>query len=143
MIEEMYTLFGAGLRYAYLSAPCAAPTARLAREREARSAAFRTDGLQLRYRVRRLKHRSLHRRIPPAASRAHERWSMDFVHEALADGRAFRALTVVDQWGSWSPILEVAQSVSGRTVAEGALDQAIAKHGMPQTIPARHSLVVC
>jgi hypothetical protein len=39
---------------------------------------YRLEGLQLRYRVRRRKHVSLHRGIPLAASRAHERWSMDF-----------------------------------------------------------------
>src|SRR5215470_12834701 len=44
----------------------------------------RLEGLQLRHRVRRRKHSSLHRGIPQAASRAHERWSMDFVHDALA-----------------------------------------------------------
>jgi putative transposase len=98
---------------------------------------YRLEGLQLRHRVRRRKHASLHRGIPPAASRAHERWSMDFVHDALADGRAFRVLTVVDQWSRWSPILEVAQSMSGRAVAE-ALDRAIAKHGKPHTITVDH-----
>ena len=98
---------------------------------------YRLEGLQLRHRVRRRKHSSLHRGIPPAASRAHERWSMDFVHDALADGRAFRVFTVVDQWSRCSPILEVAQSMSGRTVAE-ALDRAIAKHGKPQTITVDH-----
>ena len=98
---------------------------------------YRLEGLQLRHRVRRRKHASLHRGIPPAASRAHERWSMDFVHDALADGRAFRVLTVVDQWSRWSPILEVAQSMSGRGVAE-ALDRAIAKHGKPRTITVDH-----
>jgi putative transposase len=36
-----------------------------------------------------------------------------------------------------SPILEVAQSKSGRAVAE-ALDRAIAKHGKPHTITADH-----
>ena len=33
---------------------------------------------------------------------------MDFVHDALADGRPFRILTVVDQWSRQSPLLEVA-----------------------------------
>ena len=42
------------------------------------------------------------------------------------DGRAFRVLTVVDQWSRWSPILEVAQSMSGAAVAE-ALDRAIVR----------------
>ncbi len=58
---------------------------------------YRVEGLQLRHRVRRRKHASLHRGIPPAASRAHERWGMDFVHDALIDSRTFRVLTVVDQ----------------------------------------------
>jgi len=98
---------------------------------------YRLEGLQLRHRVRRRKHASLHRGVPPAASRAHERWSMDFVHDALADGRAFRVLTVVDQWSRWSPILEVGQSISGRAVAE-ALDRAIAEHGKPRTITVDH-----
>ena len=51
-----------------------------------------------------------------------ERWSMDFVHDALADGRTFRVLTVVDQWSRQSPILEVASSWSGATVGV-ALDR--------------------
>ena len=98
---------------------------------------YRLEGLQLRHRVRRRKHASLHRGIPPAASRAHERWSMDFVHDALLDGRAFRVLTVVDQWSRWSPILEVAPGMSGSAVA-AALDRAIARHGKPRTITVDH-----
>lgn len=58
---------------------------------------YRLEGLQLRHRLRRRKHMSLHRGIPPKASRVHERWSMDSVHDSLIDGRAFRVLTVVDQ----------------------------------------------
>jgi putative transposase len=38
---------------------------------------YRLEGLQLRHKLRRRKHASQHRGIPPAASRAHERWSMD------------------------------------------------------------------
>jgi putative transposase len=98
---------------------------------------YRLEGLQLRHKLRRRKHASLHRGIPPAASRAHERWSMDFVHDALLDGRAFRVLTVVDQWSRWSPILETAPSMSGGSVA-AALDKAIARHGRPRTITVDH-----
>ena len=53
---------------------------------------YRLEGLQLRHKLRRRKHASQHRGISPAASRAHERWSMDFVHDALHDGRAFRGV---------------------------------------------------
>jgi hypothetical protein len=49
---------------------------------------------------------------------------MDFVHDALADGRQFRVLTVVDQWSRQSPILEVASSLSGVTVGV-ALDRVL------------------
>jgi len=62
---------------------------------------------------------------------------MDFVHDALLDGRAFRILTVIDQWSRWSPILEVAQGMSGKAVAE-ALDRAIAVHGKPRSITVDH-----
>ena len=92
---------------------------------------YRLGGLQLRLRVRRRKHVSRHRGVPPAAGRARERWSIDFVHDALVDGRPFRDLTVVDRWSRSSPILEVASSMSGRAVAE-ALDRAIDRHGVSQ-----------
>ena len=49
---------------------------------------------------------------------------MDFVHDALAEGRPFRVLTVVDQWSRQSPVLEAAVSMSGAGVA-AALDRAI------------------
>jgi putative transposase len=98
---------------------------------------YRLEGLQLRFRVRRRKHASVHRGIPPAATRAHERWSMDFVHDALLDGRPFRVLTVVDQWSRWSPILEVAHGMSGKAVAE-ALDRAVILHGKPRSITVDH-----
>ena len=58
---------------------------------------YRLEGLQLRMRVRRRKHIALHRGPAPVPVGPTERWSMDFVHDALADGRPFRVLTVVDQ----------------------------------------------
>ena len=73
---------------------------------------YRLDGLQLRVRVRRRKHIALHRGPAPTPTGPTERWSMDFVHGALADGRPFRVLTVVDQWSRQSPILEVASRSS-------------------------------
>lgn len=62
---------------------------------------------------------------------------MDFVHDALADGRQFRVLTVVDQWSRESPVLEVASSMSGQTVAE-ALDRAIGLRTPPKSITVDH-----
>src|SRR5206468_9995475 len=80
---------------------------------------YRLDGLQVRMRVRRRKHIALHRGPAPAPAGPTERWSMDFVHDALADGRPFRILTVVDTWSRHSPVLEVASRMSGHTVGRG------------------------
>lgn len=62
---------------------------------------------------------------------------MDFVHDALADGRPFRVLTVVDQWSRPSPILEAASSMSGRTVGN-ALDRALCEGRGPRSITVDH-----
>jgi putative transposase len=75
-------------------------------------------------RVRRRKHIALHRGPAPTPTGPTERWSMDFVDDAFADGRPFRVLTVVDQWSRQSPLLEVAPAMSGRTVAD-ALDRVL------------------
>jgi putative transposase len=62
---------------------------------------------------------------------------MDFVYDALADGRQFRVLTVIDQWSRESPILEVAQAMSGRTVA-AALDRVLPATTGPRSITVDH-----
>lgn len=62
---------------------------------------------------------------------------MDFVHDALADGRPFRVLTVIDQWSRQSPMLEVASSMSGRTVGT-ALDRALVAGPAPVSITVDH-----
>ena len=98
---------------------------------------YRLEGLQLRMRVRRRKHIALHRGPAPVPAGPTERWSMDFVHDALADGRAFRVLTVVDQWSRQSPVLEVASNQSGKTVAD-ALDRVIDRSHVPRSITVDH-----
>jgi putative transposase len=68
---------------------------------------YRLEGLQLRMRIRRRKHMCLHRGPVPQPTAPGERWSMDFVHDQLLDGRPFRMLTVVDQLSRESPLIEV------------------------------------
>ena len=98
---------------------------------------YRLEGLQLRMRVRRRKHIALHRGPAPLPIGPTDRWSMDFVHDALADGRQFRVLTVVDQWSRQSPILEVASSLSGATVGV-ALDRVLPEGAAPRSITVDH-----
>jgi putative transposase len=53
---------------------------------------YRLEGLQVRMRRRRKKRLSLHRGMPAPATGLNERWSMDFVHDQLVSGRAFRVV---------------------------------------------------
>jgi putative transposase len=98
---------------------------------------YRLEGLQLRARVRRRKHRALHRGPAPAPVGPQDRWSMDFVHDQLADGRPFRVLTVVDQWSRLSPLLRPGFSIRGRDVAE-ALDWLAMRTQLPRSITVDH-----
>jgi putative transposase len=98
---------------------------------------YRLEGLQLRHRCRRRKHMALHRGQPPVPTAQGQRWSMDFVHDQLFDGRPFRILTVVDHWSRESVVLECGFSLSGRDVAQ-ALDRAIWRLGRPVSITGDH-----
>lgn len=98
---------------------------------------YRFEGLQIRMRVRRRKHMSLHRGPVPQVRRTNERWSMDFVHDQLFGGRAFRVLTIVDQFSRQTPLLESRFSFGGRDVV-AALDRAIERAGTPVSITIDH-----
>jgi putative transposase len=77
---------------------------------------YRLEGVQLRMRVRRRNHIALHRGPAPIPAGPAERWSMDFVHDTLTDGRPFRILTVVDNWSRQSSVLEAGFRMTGETV---------------------------
>lgn len=98
---------------------------------------YRLKGLQLRMRIRRRKHMCLHRGVPPQAQRTHERWSMDFVHDELFDGRPFRMLTLIDQFSRQSPLIESRFGFSGRDIAD-ALDRLVEHTAAPASITIDH-----
>ena len=56
---------------------------------------YREEGFRVRIK-RRKKLASGVRVKPPGASRVNERWTMDFISDALADGRRIRVPTVID-----------------------------------------------
>ncbi len=73
-------------------------------------------------------------RVPPdVPARPGERWSMDFVHDTLADGRVFRCLTVVDDFTRECPLIAVDTSLPGSRVAE-ALDCLAGRRPLPAWI---------
>ena len=98
---------------------------------------YRREGLQLRMRVQRRKHVALHRGPAPILTGPTERWSMDFVHDTLADGRPFRILTVVDHWSRHSPVLEAGFRMSAETVGR-ALDGVLGEGPGPRSITVDH-----
>jgi putative transposase len=98
---------------------------------------YRLEGLQLRMRIRRHKHMRVHRGTVPQAQRTHERWSMNFVHDQLIDGRPFRMVTVIDQFSRISPLVEPRFSFSASDVAE-ALDRIVLCAGTPTSITVDH-----
>lgn len=84
-------------------------------------------------RRRRKKRVSEPRVMPAAPAGPNERWSMDFVRDTLADGRAFRAFTVVDDFTRECPVIEVdAQLSSERVIA--ALERLAATRGLPAAL---------
>jgi putative transposase len=95
------------------------------------------EGLQVRMRVRRRKHMAVQRGTAPVPTGLHQRWSMDFVHDQLLDGRKFRVLTVVDQWSRQSAILEARFSFTGKDVV-AALERVRETAGLPDSITVDH-----
>jgi putative transposase len=66
----------------------------------------------------------------PVLIRPNQEWSIDFVSDALANGRAIRSLTVLDDFTKESLAIEVDTSLSGLRVTR-VLDRIIAERGKP------------
>ncbi len=94
---------------------------------------YKEEGLSLRhYRPRR--NRSVRKRQPIKLSTApNTLWGMDFVSDALFDGRRFRLLTVVDHFTRERLDILVDQSLRGEHVAE-AMTRLVAERGKPAAI---------
>ena len=93
---------------------------------------YREEELSIRRRKRRKMVATARSPMAPA-TRANERWSMDFVRDTLADGRVFRALTVVDDFTRESPAIEVDHSLPGDRVTR-TLEQLARERGLPEAI---------
>jgi putative transposase len=94
---------------------------------------YREDGLSLRHKRPRRHVSAAHRERQPAAVRPNERWSMDFVSDALFNGRRLRALTVVDAFTREALAIEVDQGIKGEQVVAVLVRLTLAR-GAPATI---------
>ena len=78
--------------------------------------------------------RALGTRAPMVMPRAvNQRWSLDFVSDALVDGRRFRILCVIDDFSRECLATVVDNSISGVRVAR-ELDRIAAMRGYPGTV---------
>jgi putative transposase len=66
----------------------------------------------------------------PVLSRPNQEWSIDFISDAIANGRAIRALTVIDGFTKESPVIEVDASLSAPRITR-VLDEVIEQRGRP------------
>ena len=85
--------------------------------------------------VRRLKRKRLIRPAAPMTEvqRADQEWSMDFVMDGLATGRAIRALTVVDSYTRECLAIEVDSCLSSRRVTR-TLEWIISQRANPDAL---------
>lgn len=93
---------------------------------------YREEGLMLKRKKGRK--RAIRVRLPLAqAAAVNHIWSLDFMHDQLANGRRFRVLGIMDQWSRECLTLVADKSMTGlRLVRE--LDQLIEERGVPQVI---------
>lgn len=77
---------------------------------------YKLAGLNLRSKRPRRNRAAAHRLERVEVKRPHESWSMDFVSDALFDGRRFRALTVVDNYSRQCLAIHVGASIRGSDV---------------------------
>jgi len=94
---------------------------------------YKEEGLSLR--LCRPRHNGSARRRQPIkrATAANTLWGMDFVSDALFDGRRFRLLTVIDHFTHECLDIVVDQSLRGEHVAD-AMTRLMAQRGKPAAI---------
>lgn len=90
-------------------------------------------GLNLRSKRPRRRKAAAHRLARTAVSRPNQCWSMDFVSDALFNGRRFRALTVVDNFTKQCLIIKVGQQLTGEDVV-AAMNWLKHQRGLPARI---------
>ena len=93
---------------------------------------YRDEGLAVRRRKRK-RVAITARTVVPAPERPNQRWSMDFVSDALANCRRIRVLTVVDDFTRESLATEVDTSLPSLRVTR-VLERLAGERGLPEVI---------
>ena len=93
---------------------------------------YREEGLRIRRRTRKRAVAAV-RVAPSCPTRPNERWSLDFMRDTLADGRAFRLLTIVDDFTRESLAIEAGFALPAERVID-VLEQLRTTRGLPATV---------
>lgn len=102
---------------------------------------YRQAGLNLRSKRPRRRKAAAHRLERSLLTAPNQSWSMDFVADALFDGRKLRALTVVDNFTRESLAIRVDQSLKSEDVV-AVVDQLRRERGTPQRIQTDNVLTL-
>jgi putative transposase len=94
---------------------------------------YRREGLSLRQRRPRRNKSARLRQPKQLVTAMNQIWSMDFVSDALFDGRRLRALAVVDNYTRECLAIDVGQSLKGEDVIR-VLERIALSRSLPQTI---------
>ena len=132
VLERLRTLASENRRYGYLRLHAVLKREGLVQNPKRTYRLYRQEGLQ----VRTKKRRKLPRRDRIAAqipTRPMRRWSLDFIHDQLADYRRFRVLNIIDDHSKVCPGQIVDISISGARVAR-YLDDLALLTGLPEEI---------
>ena len=96
---------------------------------------YREEGLLVR---RRRRKQVAVPRVPlPTPPTPNERWGMDFITDALADGRRFRCLTMVDEYTRECPVIAVDRSLPSLRLIR-VLEHLAAGRGLPRSLVVDH-----
>jgi putative transposase len=93
---------------------------------------YREDGLAVRRRRKR-RRSGIPRPVRPPLSGPNQRWSLDFVQDALSSGRRFRCLTVLDEFTREAVAIHVAYSIPAPSVI-AVLERVRVERGLPTVV---------
>jgi putative transposase len=93
---------------------------------------YREEGLAVRRKGKKRRSQAP-RVVRTPLSGPNERWTMDFMSDALSSGRRFRCLTVLDEFNRESLAIHVAHSIPAAGVIE-VLERLRDERGLPETI---------
>jgi len=93
---------------------------------------YREEGLGVRRRQRK-RTGAVERQPLVIPTRPNERWSMDFISDALSEGRKFRSLNIVDDFNRECLAAEVDTSITGARVVR-VMERLREERGLPQIL---------